>query len=200
MPAYTSSVALDDLTKLPRVAIVHMEHAPETFWRASGDIEVGAVVAPTLEAHGKTFYEVGGKVAEVSSSASIATFAGRLGIAMNETGIMTADDLASETVGPNEVMNEDIASGSWVRVLKKATFFTSLVAPVATATGFATQYAPGTLIGYNPAGTRGADFTGTGSFMKVTSKADAIGYVVESKKVKAEGANDEGYLSITLFD
>lgn len=195
-PAYTSSVALDDLSKLPKVAIVHMEHAPETFWRASGDVEPGVVVAPTGDPHGKTFYGVGGKVKEVSSSAGVAANDGKLGIAMNETGIMSVADLASETDGPNEVVNRDIASGEWVRVLKQGTFLTPLLLPVAD---FAATYVAGTLVGYNPAGTRAATISGTGSFMAVASKADAIGYVVESQMVVDEGAVESGFASITLF-
>lgn len=196
MPAYTSSVALDDLSKLPKVAIVHMEHAPETFWRASGDVEPGTPVVPTGEAHGKTFYEVGGKVIEISGSASVAANSGMVGIAMNETGILTAADLASETTGPNEVVNATIASGSWVRVMKQGTIFTPLLEPVAD---FDATYPAGTLVGYDPAADRAATIDGTGAFVAVSDRADALGYVVESKMVVDEGSVEAGYASVTLF-
>ncbi len=198
-PAYTSAGSLGNLAKLPKVAIVHMEHAPETFWRASGNVEVGVPVVPTSEAHGKTFYDVGGKVAAISGSASVAASRGRLGIAMNETGLMTELDLASETVGPVEVVNRDIVSGGWVRVLKKGTFHTTLLAPVATATGFLAQYKAGDMVTYNPAAARATSVPGTGAYVKTTDRDAAVGYLVEAHKVTTEGANDVGYGSITLF-
>lgn len=199
MPAYTSTGALGDLSKLPKVAIVHMEHAPESHWRASGTLEVGVPVVPSSEAHGKTFYGVGGKVLALAASASVTAARGRLGISMNETGLLSVEDLASETTGPVEKVNEDIVNGAWVRVLKKGTFHTTLLAPVATATGFLAHYKPGDMVTYDPTAARSTDITGTGAYVKTTNRDIAVGYLVEVVKVTTETTNDVGYGNITLF-
>jgi hypothetical protein len=193
MPAYTSDTGLNSLVKLPKVQIVHPEHAPESYLRASGEIDPGDVVQAVTPAasavHGKTFYEVGGRVTTVTASAGISAPVGRFGVAMKEVQVMTDERAGSLSDGPIEFVNAAIAHGDFLRVLREGTFFTTKVEPDST------PLFPGELVTWNGAATRPTGMTGTGAWVRTTAAAgNALAQVVSFKEV-----GDSGYAEFRLL-
>lgn len=91
-----------------------------------------------------------------------------------------------EPLGPNEIVNRAIPVGAYVHAYNSGAFHLTLVKPDAT-------YAPGDLIGFDPAGARPTGKAGTGSWGKVVA-ANAFFEVQEWRPVNA--AATEGILTV----
>lgn len=81
-------------------------------------------------------------------------------------------------LGPNQVMDHEIAVGEWVHAYHSGSFILTLVTPG--------SYETGDLLGFDPSGARPAGVTGTGAWKKVASENLAF-FVVEEVR---QGASD----------
>lgn len=88
-------------------------------------------------------------------------------------------------LGPNQIMNADIAVGEYVHAYYSGAFNLTLVTPHA--------YVPSDLIGWDPAASRPTGISGTGAWKKVTNVALAVFEVLEFRPVN--DAN-EGILGV----
>lgn len=188
-PAYTTTGSLSSLAALPKVTIVHPEHAPVTYLRASGSIDPGDVVESVAAGHGKTFYEVGGYVQAVASGGALqGPTKGLYGVAMHQVEVMDQNLLDSATVGPIEKVNETIVAGDWVRVLYEGTIGTTKMAAADA------PFLPGQLVTWNPAAARGTSLGGNGAFVRTTDKNAALAQVVSFKAI-----DNSGYAELRLL-
>lgn len=133
--------------KLPNVDIAH----PGEVWsnrRASGNIVPGACVAPIVGAPLK-FKQVG-VVGDVVDRRQVA-------IALRQVEIPDVNN-GPATLGPNEIVNQMIADGDWLRTYHTGVLHLTLIDPDET-------YTAGDIIGWDAAANRPAGkAAGTGAW------------------------------------
>ncbi len=171
----TGSFALTGVEDLPNVTVAF----PGEHWsdgKASGAITPGSLVVPTASGQHRYW-----------SVAASGTVDVRAAIALRTVQAPDVNNGPSAS-GPNEIVNTTIANGEYVHAYRSGAFHLTLVKPSAT------DYQPGTLIGWDPAGTRPTGKSGTGSWGKVTNSAYALFEVVEFRPYSSNG--QEGVLTV----
>lgn len=162
------SFPLTGVAGLPNVTVAF----PGEHWsnrKATGTITPGCAVMPTTSA-GVLYVAIAGSGDSGSR---------RLGIALRTVMIPDTNPGSqfSVALGPNELMNRDILAGEYVHTWMTGAFHLTLMTPAV--------YAPGDLIGWDPAGARPAGKAGTGSWKKVTLEANAFAEVMEFRPYNA---------------
>lgn len=173
--ADVGSFPLTGVGALPNVTVAF----PGEHWsdrKATETITPGEAVMPTSS---------GGKL-YVARAASGDSGSRRIGIALRTVQVPDINTGPNQQ-GPNEIMNTAIAAQEYVHVWMTGVFHLTLIAP-------GTAYAPGDLIGWDPAGARPAGKSGTGSWKKVATEAGAFAEVVEFRQVGA--TTGEGILTV----
>lgn len=174
-PPDVGNFPLTGVAALPNVSVAFPgEHWSD--YRASGDIVPGEAIVPTASA-GKKYVR----------KATAGDAAAQLGIALRT--VQHPDvNTGPGSLGPNEIVNQTIASGDWVHRYLSGAFHLTLIAPD-------DSYAPGDLIGWDADGARPAGKGGTGSWAKnADADIDSIFEVEEWRPYNADG--DEGVLTV----
>lgn len=169
----TGTFPLTGVKDLPNVTIAH----PGEVWtnaKASGAITPGEAVVPVSS---------GGKLyCRKAISTDVAT---QLAVAAN---VVREPDVNTgpSAKGPNELANENIAQGNWVRRFFSGALHLTLVTP--------DTYLPGDLIGWDENGARPTGKTGSGAWAKnAAADIDSVFEVVEWRKYNAQ---NEGILTV----
>jgi len=202
MPAYTSDQGTLTAVggKLPRVQIVNPgSQAPTTHDTASGTIKPGDLVELVSAAASKTFYTQGGRARTVlvtpdfaASGSVLGASRSQYGVAMKQVQVLDQDTVASLSTGPTEIVNADIVSGEFVRIVRPgdgATLATTVVKPN-------DAFKPGDLLFFNVGASLPSNMTGTGSWAITTNVGKALAQVVSFTAV---GTNDGGLLYMRLL-
>lgn len=161
-------------TQLPNVTVAF----PGEHWsdgKASEVIVPGEMVVP-LNSGGKLYWQRAASGAVDPRSA----------IALRTVQIPDVNT-GPNALGPNQIMNQALAVGEYVHAYRSGAFHLSLVKPDST-------YAPGDLIGWDPAGTRPTGKSGTGSWGKTSTAANALFEVQEWRPYSHNG--QEGILTV----
>jgi hypothetical protein len=173
-PPDVGSFPLTSVAHLPNVTVAF----PGEHWsnrKASEAITPGAAVMP-LNSGGALYVAIAGSADSGSR---------RVGIALRTVQVPDINTGPTQ-IGPNEIMNTEIAQHEYVHVWLSGAFHLTLVTPAV--------YDPGDLIGWNPAGARPTGKAGTGSWRKVGSEAGAMFEVMEFRPYNAAG--DEGIVTV----
>jgi hypothetical protein len=167
---------LTTVTQLPNISVAF----PGEHWsdgKANEIIAPGELVVP-VNVGGKRYWQ----------RAAAGAVDPRAAVAMNV--VQHPDNNPGSTyyepLGPNEIVNRAIPVGAYVHAYNSGAFHLTLVKPDAT-------YAPGDLIGFDPAGVRPTGKPGTGSWGKVVA-ANAFFEVQEWRPVNP--AATEGILTV----
>lgn len=169
-----ASVAAGATTQLPNVTVAF----PGEHWsdgKASEAITPGELVIP-INSGGKLYWQ----------RAASGTLDVRAAIALRT--VQTPDVNTGPTaLGPNQIMNLDIAVGEYVHAYHSGAFHLSLVKPD-------TAYVPGDLLDWDPAGTRPTGKSGTGSWRRGATAARAFFVVQQFRPYSTAG--DEGIVTV----
>lgn len=152
--------------------------------KASGAITPGAAVVPTALAAGSAAVNTPGASLKMKVAGSGDAIT-QLGIALRCVQVPD-QNTGPSSIGPNEVMNTEIADGDYVHVYYEGDFWLSLVVP--------TTYSPGDLVGWDADGARPTGVSGTGAWAK-NSAAD-IDSVFEVMEVRRIGSGSEVMLLV----
>lgn len=168
--------ALDGVGNLPNVNIAF----PGEHWsnrRASGAIVPGEAIVPVNS---------GGVLYMRRAVAGDAALAPQLAIAMR-TVDHPDPNRGPSSLGPNELRNQEIASGEYVHAYYSGAFHLTLIVP--------DEYEPGQLIGWDADGARPTGKSGVGAWaVNSAADIDSIFEVMEFRPVNADG--DEGILTV----
>jgi hypothetical protein len=163
---------------LPNVTVAF----PGEHWsdgKAAEAITPGSLVVP-INSGGKKFWEV----------AASGTVDPRAAIALN--CVMVPDRSVggeySQPLGPNELVNREIAVGAYVHAYHSGAFHLTLIEPD-------DSYVPSDLIGWDPAAARPTGKDGTGAWVKVSDPAHAL-FVVDAPFRPYNADGDEGVLTV----
>lgn len=172
-PARFGAFPLTDVHGLPNASVAF----PGEHWSDGKAVEVitpGECVVPVGSAG-----VLGVKRATVAESKTR-----RAGVALWTVQIPDTNpgNYYHEVLGPNQIMNRDIPVGEYVHRWVSGAFWLSLCVPD-------TSYAPGDLVGWDPAGNRPASKggAGKGAWKKVAAEADAVFELQEFQQLNALG-------------
>jgi len=182
MPAYTSKTKLNSVENLARVTIVNPPTRILSHNAASGSVEPGEVVEPVVASATAVEFEVGGRVQTVAGTLD-ADLVGKqhYAVAMRQIDVVNEYPVQN---GPNNVVNQTIADGDWVRQVFDGTIITTLCASAAS-------YTPGELLTWDGAAVKPAGLSGTGAWVTSPSNDVAMASVVSAKEVNT---NDNEWL------
>lgn len=174
-PPDVGSFPLTGVEQLPNVSVAF----PGEHWsdaKAAEDIVPGEAIV-SVNSGGKRYLQ---------RAASGDAGGRRVGIALRPVQIPDVNTGPS-ALGPNEIVNQKIVAGEYVHEYRSGAFHLTLITPDDT-------YAPGDLIGWDPAGARPTGKGGTGSWKKVATEADALFEVQLWRPYSADGT--EGILTV----
>lgn len=169
----SGSFPLTGVGGLPNVTVAF----PGEHWsdrKASGSITPGEAVVPV--ASGDALY-----MKKAGASDAIT----QLAIALRPVDVPDPNT-GPNALGPNQIRNQDMATGDYVHAYYSGVFKLTLVVP--------DSYSPGDLIGWDADGARPAGKTGTGAWAK-NSAAD-IDSVFEVMAWEPVNDDDEGILTV----
>lgn len=175
---------LSGVSKLPNVDIA----SPGEVWsnlRANGLIVPGACIAPV---------SVGGKRAAKAVVAGDTVDIDQVGVALRQVEIPDVNNGPS-ALGPNEIVNQTIADGDYLRRYMSGVLHLTLVTP-------RNDYAPGQKVGWDPAGARPAGkAAGTGSWTNVAGNIKAGTAIFEVFEYRPYGSANpvEGILTVRFL-
>lgn len=135
MPPVAGAFPISGVGKLPNVDIAH----PGEVWsnrRAQGNIVPGACVIPV----------VGARLTFKQAVALDAPDSRQVAVAMRQVEIPDVNN-GPAALGPNEIVNQMIADGDWLRTYHTGVLHLTLIDPDET-------YEAGDIIGWNPAANR----------------------------------------------
>jgi hypothetical protein len=171
---------LTAVAKLPNVSIA----SPGEVWsnaRANGAIVPGSAIIP-VNVSGKLYVEVPDDADTVDVN--------QLGVAMRQVEVPDINN-GPTALGPNEVVNQTIASGDYVRRYMTGVLHLTLVEPHA-------DYVPGQKIGWDDDATRPAGkAAGTGAWTNETLIANTT--IFEVFEWRGYGASNEGILTVRFL-
>jgi hypothetical protein len=175
MPPTAGAYPLLGVGKLPNVSVA----SPGEVWtnhRANGVIVPGAAVAPV---------NVGGKLRLKQLVALDTPNIDQVAIAARQVEVPDVNT-GPGALGPNEIVNQAIADGDWVRRFVTGAYNLSLVEPRA-------DYVPGQIIGWAPAAARpSGKAAGTGAWSNAGILAGTA--VLELLEAFPYGASNEQLL------
>lgn len=169
------------VAKLPNADIA----SPGEVWsnlRANGVVIPGSCIMPVV---------VGGKLyAKQVLAGDTVNDIRQTAIALRQVEIPD-QNIGPNTLGPNEISNQAIASGDYLRRYMTGALNLTLVEPRA-------DYAPGQLIGWNPAAARPAGkAAGTGAWTNTSLKAGTD--IFEVFEYRPYGSANEGILTVRFL-
>jgi hypothetical protein len=160
--------------------------SPGEVWsnaRANGAIVPGSAIIPV---------NVGGKLyVEVPDDAdTVVAQDNQIGVAMRQVEVPDINNGPS-ALGPNEIVNQTIASGDYVRRYMTGVLHLTLVVPLAT-------YVPGQKVGWDDDGVRPAGkAAGTGAWTNTGFIAGTD--IFEVFEYRSYGGDDEGILTVRFL-
>jgi hypothetical protein len=167
--------------RLPNVTVAF----PGEVWsnsRANGVIIPGAAVAPV---------NVGGKLRHKQLIVGDTPDADQVGVALRQVEIPD-QNVGPASLGPNEIMNQAIADGDWLRRYMTGVLHLTLVEPRA-------DYVPGQKIGWAVAAARPAGkAAGTGAWSNAALLAGTSIFEVH-EPYRVYGASNEGILTVRFL-
>jgi hypothetical protein len=171
------SFQLTSVAKLPNVTVAY----PGEHWsdgRAGADIVPGSLVVPTSSAGIRTW--------NVAASGTIDP---RATIALRPVSVPDTNPGSeyNPQLTPNDIVNLTLAQGSYVHAYRSGAFHLTLIEA-------SSGYAPGNLIGWDPAGSPVAGKSGPGAWLTVTNPAYAFFEVVDWRPLTAD--NTQGVLTV----
>lgn len=156
---------------LPNVTIAF----PGEHWsnrKASGAIVPGEAVVP-VNSGGKLYMRTAG-AADAAAQVAIA-------LRVIEHPDQSSGSTYTQALGPNEIVNLEIAEHEYVHAYYSGVFHLTLVDPTNT-------YVPGALVGWDADGARPAGKSGTGSWaLNANADIDSIFEVMEVREVGEDG-------------
>jgi len=168
--------------KLANVTIA----SPGEIWsdrRASGVIIPGACVAPVAGG-------VGGKLAYKQLIVGDAPDKDQVAVAMRQVEIPDVNN-GPGALGPNEIVNQAIASADWVRTVHTGVLHLTLVEPRA-------DYTPGQKVGWAVAAPRPAGkAAGAGAWSNAAILAGTD--IFEVREYRKYGAGNDGILTVAFL-
>jgi hypothetical protein len=180
MTPVAGAYPLTGVAKLPNATIAF----PGEVWsnlRASGNIVPGACVAPV---------NLSGKLGYKQLLAGDTPDIGQVGIALRQVEIPDVNT-GPGALGPNEIVNQLIASGDYLRVYKSGALHLTLMEPRA-------DYVPGQKIGWAPAAARPAGkAAGTGAWSNAGILAGTA--IFELTEARSYGGSNEGILTVRFL-
>lgn len=168
------SFPLTGVAALPNVTVAF----PGEHWsdgKAAESIVPGELVVPTSSA-GKLYW----------NRAASGAVDPRAAVALNTVQIPDVNT-GPGALGPNEIVNATIPVHQYVHAYHSGSFHLTLITPDAT-------YAPGQLIGWDPAAARPTGKSGTGAWKRTAVAANALFSVQDWRPVSADGT--EGVLTV----
>jgi hypothetical protein len=170
---------------LPNVTVAY----PGDVWsdrRANGNIVPGAAVFP-VNVGGKLYYK------QIVDADIIAAGDGdRVAVAMRQVEIPDVNSGPTE-MGPNEIVNQMIASGDYLRTYHTGVLHLTLVEPRA-------DYVPGQRIGWAPLAVRPAGkAAGTGAWSNTGFEANTDIFETWGPVWRPYGASNEGILTVRFI-
>lgn len=173
-PRDVGSFPLEGVSRLPNVTVAF----PGEHWsnrKASEDIVPGEAVVP-VNSGGKLYM----RVAEASDPIT------QLAIALRTVQVPDVNT-GPNALGPNEIVNQTIATDEYVHAYYSGGFHLTLIVP--------DTYEPGDLVGWDADGVRPTGKTGTGAWAKnADADIDSVFEVMEFRPYNADG--DEGILTV----
>lgn len=167
------------VAKLPNVSIA----SPGEVWsnlRANGIIVPGAAIAPV---------NVGGKLRAKQLVALDTPEKDQVGVALRQVEIPDVNN-GPNALGPNEIVNQTIADGDYLRRYMTGVLHLTLAEPRA-------DYVPGQIVGWNPDGARAAGkAAGTGSWTNQVGDFLAGTDIFEVFEYRVFGTTNEGILTV----
>jgi hypothetical protein len=177
MPAYTSKTKLTSVENLARVTIVNPPTRILSHNAASGAVQPGEVVEPVSASAIQTEFEVGGRVQKVAGTLdSDLVKVHHFAVAMRQIDVVNE---FPNQFGPNDVVNQTINDGEFVRQVFDGTIMTTLCASAAA-------YTPGDLMTWDGAAVKPAGLSGTGAWVAAPSNAVAFASVVSAREVNTD--------------
>jgi hypothetical protein len=157
------SFQLTSIAKLANVTVAY----PGEHWsdgkalpaEGSSSIVPGALVVPT-SASGNLLWTPVTELASVDPRACIA-------LRPVSVPDINPGSEYNPQLTPNDIMNLPLAAGQYVHAYRSGSFHLTLIAPDST-------YAPGDLVGFDPAATPAAGKPGPGAWVKVTDATEAF--------------------------
>jgi hypothetical protein len=179
MTPVAGAYPIQGVGKLPNVDIAN----PGEVWsnlKANGNIVPGACIAPVVGATRKYKQVAAGGDAPQRR---------QVGIALRTVEVPDINTGPS-ALGPNEIINQMIADGDWLRLYLTGSLHLTLITP-------RTDYQPGQLIGWNPAGARPVGkAAGTGSWTNQAGDILANTDIFEVLEFRPYGGGNEGLLTV----
>jgi hypothetical protein len=188
----TGAFPLTGVSGLPHVTVINGPRARHYSNRkASGAIVPGTAVVPVYDAAGSAHVNTPGDALKMRTAvAGDSAKAKQLAIAL-KTVQVPDQNVGPSSLGPNEIMNANIADGEYVHAYYEGDFALTLVVP--------DTYQPGDLIGWDADGVRPTGISGTGAWAKdAAADIDSIFEVMEWRPVNA--ARTEGILYVRKLD
>lgn len=177
-PPDIGNFPLDNVGRLPNVQLAF----PGEHWsrgKAAQAIVPGEAIFP-INSGGAQFWQV------ASASVPGGNTVDQLAIALRT--VQTPDvNSGPGSLGPNELMNQEIVVGEYVHAYYSGAFHLTLITP--------DEYGPGDLVGWDHDGARPTGKSGTGSWAKNSAAdIDSIFEVMEFRPVI--DSTDEGVLTV----
>jgi hypothetical protein len=183
MTPVAGAYPLTAVAKLPNVTIA----SPGEVWsnlRASGAIVPGAAILP-VNVSGKLYAK------QIAAGDTVGDKT-QVGVAMRQIEIPDVNN-GPAALGPNEIVNQTIASGDYLRRYMSGVLHLTLVEPRA-------DYVPGQRIGFDPAAARPAGkAAGTGAWTNVSGNWKVGTDIFEVFEWRGYGAANEGILTVKFL-
>jgi hypothetical protein len=180
MPPVAGAYPLTGVAKLPNVSIA----SPGEVWsnnRANGIVIPGAAVAPV---------NVGGKLRQKQLIVGDTPTKEQVGVALRQVEIPDVNN-GPAALGPNEIVNQAIADGDYLRRYMTGVLHLTLVEPRA-------DYVPGQKIGWAVAAARPAGkAAGTGAWSNAAILAGTD--IFEVFEYRVFGGSNEGILTVRFL-
>lgn len=167
--------------KLPNVSVA----SPGEVWsnlRANGIVVPGACIAPVA---------VSGKLYAKTVLAGDTPDIDQVGVALRQVEVPDINN-GPAALGPNEIVNQSITSGDWIRRYMTGALHLTLVEP-------RSDYTPGQKVGWNPAGTPPVGKAGTGAWTNVSGSIKAGTAIFEVFEYRTYGGSNEGILTVRFL-
>lgn len=179
MTPVAGAYPIQGVGKLPNVDIAN----PGEVWsnlKAAGNIVPGAAIAPVVGATRK--YKQLAADADAPNRRQV-------GIALRTVEVPDVNS-GPGALGPNEIMNQMIADGDWLRLYLTGSLHLTLIDP-------RTDYQPGQLIGWDEAAARPVGkAAGTGAWTNVTANIMPNTDIFEVLEFRPYGGGNEGLLTV----